>query len=194
MSKDLAILIDNISKTPSDINEHIPTLIKYGKQCSHITEMGVRWVVSTWAFLSTFPKNLKSYDMQNPSTWGVDIQDVYDTAKLYNVNFLFTQANVLDIEIEQTDLLFIDTWHAYKQLKNELKLHSSKVNKYIIFHDTTTFADKDETSYEFLGSEWIGDQRGIWLAIQEFLQDNTQWQLLERFHNNNGLTVIGKNC
>jgi len=192
MSKNIQEIIHQITTTPSDINEHIPTLLKYGKLCSHITEMGVRWVVSTWAFLSVLPKTLKSYDMQNPSTWGVDIQDVYDAAKEHNVDFSFTQANVLDVEIEQTDLLFIDTWHAYKQLKAELKLHSSKVNKYIIFHDTTTFAYKDEKSYEFLGSEWIGDQKGIWLAIQEFLQDNPQWQLIERFHNNNGLTVIGK--
>jgi len=192
MIQDLEKLINDLYSTPSDINEHIPTLIKYGSECDHITEMGVRWVVSTWAFLGTSPKILKSYDMQDPSTWNVDIKDVYDTAEQYGIDFSFTQANVLDIEIEETDLLFLDTWHAYKQLKAELELHASKVKKYIVFHDTTSFATCDEKSYESLGEEWIGDQKGIWLAIEEFLYSNPEWKLIERFENNNGLTIIGK--
>jgi hypothetical protein len=190
MIRDLEKLINELYVTPSDINEHIPTLIKYGVECEHITEMGVRWVVSTWAFLSASPKILKSYDMQAPSTWNVDIKDVYDTAEQYGIDFSFTQANVLDIEIEETDLLFLDTWHAYKQLKAELELHASKVKKYIIFHDTTSFGYKDEKSYESLGPEWAGDGKGIWPAISEFLEFNSNWELVKRFTNNNGLTII----
>jgi len=166
MIKDLEKLINTLYTTPSDINEHIPTLIKYGSECEHITEMGVRWILSTWAFLGSSPKILKSYDIQDPSNWGASIKDAYDTAAAYGINFSFTQANVLDIEIEETDLLFLDTWHAYKQLKSELELHASKVRKYIIFHDTTSFATCDEKSYESLGEEWVGDQKGIWLAIE----------------------------
>ena len=98
----------------------------------------------------------------------------------------------MDIEIEETDLLFLDTWHAYKQLKAELELHSPKVRKYIVFHDTTTYGDIDETNYEILGSEWKGEGIGIWRAIEEFLQSNPEWELIERFTNCNGLTIIGK--
>ena len=85
MINDLEKLINELFNTPSDINEHISTLIKYGSECEHITEMGVRWVVSTWAFLGAAPKVLKSYDMQDPSTWNVNIQDVYDTSKKLRV-------------------------------------------------------------------------------------------------------------
>ena len=42
----------------SDINEHLPTLVRYANECSHITEMGVRWGSSTYAFLISNPKNL----------------------------------------------------------------------------------------------------------------------------------------
>ena len=45
-------------KKPSDINEHLPTLKKYSEECEHITEMGVRWVVSTFAFLMGKPKKI----------------------------------------------------------------------------------------------------------------------------------------
>ena len=184
--------INHITETHSDINEHIPTLMKYARECDHITEMGVRWIVTTWAFLATSPNKLISYDILDPSNWDVNanIQDVYDTAEKKQLNFQFIQANVLNIEIEETDLLFLDTWHAYKQLKSELALHSSKTRKYIILHDTTTYAENDEKSYEAWGSDWQGDGKGIWPAIEEFLHENQTWELLERFTNNNGLTIL----
>ena len=131
---DLEQIINQIYQTPSDINEHIPALIEYASECDHITEMGVRAITSTWAFLGAAPKKLISYDIQDPSTWGENIQDVKDTAGAYGIDFTFILADVLKIEIEETDLLFLDTWHSYKQLKSELNLHSSKVRKYIIFH------------------------------------------------------------
>ena len=40
-------------KTPSDINEHLPTLKSYSEKCKTIIEMGVRSAVSTYAFLSS---------------------------------------------------------------------------------------------------------------------------------------------
>lgn len=198
-------IINLVYQYPSDINEHIPTLIRYGSECDIITEMGVRWITSTWAFLGCAPKQLISYDMRDPSTWDVGgagenlsivnrgynkIQNVYDVAKEFNLNFKFIQANVLDIEIEQTDLLFLDTWHSYKQLKAELNKHGSKVNKYIIFHDTTNYAYIDETNYEELGEEWKAEGIGIWKAIEEFLYLNKEWVIWERFQNNSGLTIL----
>jgi hypothetical protein len=198
-------IVNLMYEFPGDINEHIPTLIKYGSECETITEMGVRWITSTWAFLGCAPAKLISYDMRDPLTWDVggngenqniisrgynNIKEVYKIADEFGLNFKFIQANVLEIEIEETDLLFLDTWHSYKQLKAELKLHSSKAKKYIIFHDTTTYATVDETNYEELGPEWKAEGIGIWKAIEEFLQNNPQWILEERFMNNNGLTII----
>ena len=64
---DLEQIVNQIYTTPSDINEHIPTLIDYASECEHITEMGVRAITSTWAFLGAAPKKLISYDIENPS-------------------------------------------------------------------------------------------------------------------------------
>jgi hypothetical protein len=204
---DLEKIINYLHNYPSDINEHFPALIKYGSECEHITEMGVRWITATWAFLGCSPKTMKSYDIENPSLWDVGsehvsgdainrgfnkLEHVYKAAEMYGIDYSFTQANVLDIEIEDTDLLFLDTWHSYKQLKSELKLHAGKVRKYIIFHDTTSYANTDETNYEILGPEWKGEGIGIWKAIEEFLNENPKWSLIKRYTNNNGLTIIGK--
>ena len=189
---DIDLKIEFLSSHPSDINEHFPAIIEYGKKCDHITEMGMRAIVSTWGWLAAKPKTLIAYDIQDPTTWNHTLDDISDTAKSLGTDFKFIKANVLDVEIEETDLLFIDTWHAYKQLKAELALHAPKVRKYICFHDTTSFATIDERSYESWGDEWKGEGIGIWKAIEEFLDSNKDWELKDRFMHNNGLTFIGK--
>lgn len=164
--------------TPSDINEHLPTLKKYAEGCEHITEMGVRWVVSTYALLMGKPKKMISYDI-NPINSETIQQMVKD-----DTDFEFRVANTLNLEIEDTDLLFIDTLHNYNQIKGELELHGNKARKYIIFHDTTTF--------EWIGESYEGkvDEIGLWPAIENFLEENPHWEILERFTNNNGLTIL----
>ena len=190
---DLEEKVNEIYKTSSDINEHIPTILKYGQECDHITEMGVRGILSTWAWLASAPaEKFISYDLYHPSHWGGNIEEVEDTARAYGINYEFKQADVLKIDIEDTDLLFIDTWHHYNQLKAELKKHSTKVRKYICFHDTTSYEHKSEpttSENDFRGElQW---DKGLWDAVSEFLEENKDtWKLKERFTNNNGFTII----
>ena len=169
---------DELCARPSDINEHLPTLKKYAEECEHITEMGVRWIVSTYALLMGKPKKLISYDI-NP----INSEPIQEMVKEVT-DFEFRVANTLDLEIEETDLLFIDTLHNYNQLKGELKLHGNKARKYIAFHDTTSF--------EWIGESYNGkvDEIGLWPTIEEFLEANSNWEIHERFTNNNGLTIL----
>jgi hypothetical protein len=51
------------------------------------------------------------------------------------------------VEIERTDMLFIDTWHKYGQLSEELRMHSPNVDKYIVLHDTTSYEYRDEPDW-----------------------------------------------
>jgi hypothetical protein len=165
---------------PSDINEHMMALKNYASECSHITEMGVRNVVSTWAFLAAKPKKLVSIDIvQCP------IQEAATAATAAGIDFQFMVADTSDpkLSIEQTDLLFIDTLHIYEQLKQEFKLHSNKVKKYIILHDTTTFGEIGESTVN-------KSNKGLWPAVEEFLTENKNWVLNKRFTHNNGLTIL----
>ena len=75
------------------------------------------------------------------------------------------------LEIEQTDLLFIDTDHTYEQCSKELKMHGHKVNKYLMFHDTTLCVELNK-------------------AISEFIEATKEWKIKEVLTNNNGLTVL----
>ena len=179
---------------PSDINEHLPTLLKYGKECEHITELGIRWVSSTWPLLLSNPKKMISIDIvKHPN-----IDDVIEFSKEYNIDYTFIESDVLDMEIENTDLLFIDTLHTYNQLIKELELHSIKVSKYIILHDTVTFGNTDEIIYDE-SSNLIKNQTvtktGLKTAALDFLNSEIgkDWLIFEEYFNNNGLLIMKKN-
>lgn len=177
--------------TPSDINEHLPTLLKYCNECSHITEMGVRWVSSTWALLLSNPNKIISYDIVKNEK----INEVIELSHEYGINYTFIESDVLLCEIEQTELLFIDTLHTYNQLTMELNLHSEKVSKYIILHDTLSFGYIDEGVYED-SSDIVKIQTitktGLMNAVNDFLltEKGENWIIHDIYENNNGLLVL----
>lgn len=159
----------------SDICEHLPYLSKITEECEHVTELGVGWAQSTRAFMR-HDVVLHSYEFQ-PAP---GITEFFLNARSSGRNVTLHHADTRTVEIEETDLLFVDSLHVYEQVKEELRLHADKARKYIVFHDTTTYAERGE----FGG-------KGIWPAVQEFIDENVgKWELIERFENCNGLTVL----
>lgn len=165
---------------PSDIDEHLPTLYRYAQSCQHITEMGVRTGSSTRAFLYAAPARLVSYDLYLDAVVG----RWFEHAQSLGLNYSFIAANTLNIHIEKTDLLYIDTLHNYHQLKTELELHAERVERYIAFHDTVSFGDVGESYTGELGV------KGIRFAIDEFLEGHREWRMVHEAKNCNGLIVI----
>ena len=194
---------EELCNTSSDINEHLPTLFKYATECESILETGVRGCVSSWALAHGLINN-------NSSTKQLFLNDInecriiellyYGSDLNCNLDIRYQWINDLNLELGQNvDLTFIDTWHIYGQLKRELNKFSKITNKYIIMHDTTS----DEIYGETIRSGWNAEQQslesgipveeincGLWKAIEEFLANNNEWVLCERFTNNNGLTIL----
>lgn len=75
--------------------------------------------------------------------------------------------------VNDVDVLLIDSKHTYQHCKKELRLHAESVQKYIIFHDT---AAKPELKQ----------------AVNEFVSNNVEWDIVEDFTDNVGYTVIGR--
>lgn len=193
---------EKVNDASGDIHEHLPTLREYASRCESVVEMGVRGIVSTWAFLKGLSesdatnKKLTSVDIEN-----IDMQNVIGCAREIGIDMKFVQHDSATVEIDPTDLLFIDTWHVYGHLKRELDLHHSKVTKYIIMHDT----EIDGTYGESIRCNWnIMEQskksgypvdeiaKGLRPAIDEFLRDQPEWTLEKEFMNNNGLIILGR--
>jgi len=159
-----------LCETPSDINEHLPTLRKYALLCDTIVEMGVRGMVSTWALLAGYPLQMASIDIVDPAEHKGNVEEVKKVGRENGVLWDFLKVSSLEFKFRRTELLFIDTIHSYEQLSQELKLHSPRTVKYIIMHDTI-----------------IPEMQR---AIDEFLIGNDDWKIKEVFTNNSGLTVL----
>lgn len=182
----------------SDINEHLPTLFKYAKECESALELGVRGCVSSWALAF----GLYSNNKPNKKLFLNDIYpcNIGELVSVANIDITAIWMNDLNIELPQNvDLTFIDTWHVYGQLKRELAKFSKVTNKYIIMHDTTVDEIFGESlrcglnMYEQSIQSGIPIEEincGLWPAVEEFLKNNPNWKLKERFTNNNGLTVL----
>lgn len=166
--------------TVSDINEHLEILKALSDEVNHVTEMGTRTGVSTRAFLAS-DVTIRAYDL----VLDARVTELFEFAKSIGKDVEYIQANVLNIEIDYTDLLFIDTWHCYDQLIAELMLHAPKVKKYIAFHDTQTYGTRSE---EFMGQ--VGSNGLLPAIIHYMINTGDQWKFKIHRTNNNGLTVI----
>jgi hypothetical protein len=155
---------------PNDMVEASQKLRELSSQCTHVTEFGVRGVCSTWALMAGMPKVIQSYDIDD-----CEVEEARRVAADNHIIFNFTKGNTVDpaTKIEETDLLFIDTFHFDGQLEKELEQHASKVRKFIAFHDTV-----------FVPS--------LMVVISKFLSEHAEWKLKEHIGGRYGLTVIKK--
>lgn len=163
----------------SDTSAHLPLLEFLASLCSHVTEFGFRQGFSASAFIAGCPGKVVSYD----------IQTYNEVSVLKNMDlpceWEFRRANTIDpnLEIAETDLLYIDTLHTYDQVKQELSLHVGKVRRFLVFHDTYSHG---EMSLDVPG------EIGITKAINEFLDNNPEWHKVYEVTFNHGLTVLEK--
>jgi hypothetical protein len=195
---------EHLQRNSSDINEHLKTLFNYSSKCNSVFETGVRGCVSSWALLygllnnnNGIPKKMLCNDINE-----CNINELLKASEGFDIEINYIWKNNLIIDIYDTyDITFIDTWHVYGQLKRELEKFSKITNKYIIMHDTTIDGEIGESirngwdpikqSIE-TGIPVDEIYKGLWLAIEEFLQKNPEWYLIHRYTNNNGLTILGK--
>jgi hypothetical protein len=187
------------STTPSDIHEHLPTLRKLAEECAHITEAGVRSVVSSYAFAAALKGKVDHTLVQVDLAKSPNVTKFQAECKAEGVNTIFYEESDLTCPLAETDMFFIDTWHIYGHLKRELNRWHSYAKKYIVLHDTTV----DEWLGETIRNRWNAAEqskqtgipvdeitKGLWPAIDEFLKEHPEWMLEKRYTNNNGLTIL----
>jgi hypothetical protein len=201
MAATISAQFERMRLSPSDINEHLPTLRKYAMDCTTIAECGVRSIVSTWALLDGLlvnpgPRRLICVDIAPVP----EISGVAEIARAAGVQLEFQQIDSVYADLgDGVDMLFIDTWHVYGHLRRELAAHQAKVRRYIAMHDTTVDGERGESRrcghnlVEMAASsgysvEDVGN--GLGRAIKEFLADHPEWAIDSVYINNNGLTVL----
>lgn len=148
-------------ETPHNIDRHLPLLRFLASSCRHITEFGTDEGFSTTAFLAAKPNVLHSYDLHfdHPNLSYVSASEYWPS------KWSRHEIDTLQAEIEETDLLFIDTEHTYNQVIGELTLHGNKARKFIVLHDIVSFPCIVPAIREWLHSrpEWIVRE---WSTVQ----------------------------
>lgn len=208
---ELDILYENAKNRPSDINEHIETLYNYATECTSIAELGVRGMVSTWAFLKGL-RDSKIKEQAKLRYYAFDIipleedrlNQVCFENGIDNTNYFGVSDLDVDISGEYYDIVFIDTFHCYPQCYEELCKFAPHANKYIILHDTTIDGETSEcvrlgfepqhykSLIERYGGKYTEEdfKKGLMYALGEFIEDHPRWQIWESKENNNGLTIL----
>jgi GT2 family glycosyltransferase/predicted O-methyltransferase YrrM len=178
-ASDFAALYDHVCKTPSDINEHLPTLYRVATEmgAKNVIELGTRTGVSTVAWCHAM-------DATGGHVWSVDITDrlvFKHPALTFVLGDDLDDATLAQLP-EQADIVFVDTLHSYEQTAAEIATYKSRVRPggCMVFHDTAVEV------HEHLppGQPPFPTQ----LAVDEWVDaDNLA---LERWDNNNGLSVV----
>lgn len=148
------------------------TYTRYAVDCQTICEFGVYTGLSTTAFMMGHPQKLTSYDIYPDNFLVRDILENY--ARDHNIDFQFKTDNSLKVQIEETDLLFLDTVHEREHVYQELKLHAPKTKKYIMIHDVAA-------------CEPVLD------AVIDYIKYDKNWKIKEHCNRGSGLMVLEKN-
>lgn len=166
---------EEMKKNKSDINEHLEEIFNHTKGCNIAVSLGLGKGDAAFSLLLGCQHHI-SID-SNPSDDTINfLRDYFG-----NKSSIIRQSTDLPIDIEEFDVLFIDSKHTAENVKNELKAHAHKVNNYIIFHDTSIYGEIGENG-----------EVGIMISIIEFLNNNSKWKIIYQANHNNGLIILGK--
>jgi cephalosporin hydroxylase len=159
-------------------NAHGETYIKYLfkikellDNCNSYRELGTNQGASAFIAIST---KVQFLDLIDISFEGMEtnksILDLY--AKDNNKKINYYENSSLDIDINySTDFLFVDSLHEPNHVKKEIEKYHPLTSKYIMFHDTTLYPK-------------------LMPVIKNFLNENSEWEILEIENSFAGHTII----
>ncbi len=164
-----------IKSSPSDINEHLDTIFNITKGCNVAVSLQVGKGDGAFALLMGCQHHI-SVD-PNPAQNTLNFLNDYFGKKSSTIK----QPTCEPIDIDNFDVLLVDSHHTAKNVEKELKAHAHKTNKFIIFHDTFLYGE-------------VGDDggEGIKKPIYEFLSKNKEWKIIYNENHNNGLIILAK--
>ena len=158
-------------KMAGDMPGRMDWLVEQFSGLDSITEFGHYQGCSTAVWLKCLPKKLISIDY---ATY-LPQEEYKAIARELDIDFRIIIEDDLKVDIDETDLLFIDTMHTEDHTYLELKKHSNKVKKYIAFHD--------------VNPEKFTTQKGIdrWLS-----EESTKWEKIYHDVDDCGFLVLKK--
>ncbi len=140
-----------------------------------MSDLGTSEGLAATAFLKARPDRLVCVDLAGHPA------DARLRAVAGPTQLVFRREDSQAAELEETDLLFVDTTQDGQQLRRELEKHAARVRKYLVLHGTVTFAERGESP----GAE------GLRSVIEEFLAKGT-FRVKSQSEQGQGLMVLDR--
>lgn len=197
------VLYEKICDRYGDAHDYLMTLSKYARDSESVLEFGGKSVSPTWAFMNGLKKNKKqqkrlvTYFLQECH----EFEKVKTAAQQNGIDFTLAVRENVGFLQNTHDMVYIDTWHVYGQLKRELARFHGLANKYIVIHGTEMDKETGESIRVGHDLEFQSKQTGLPVeeitqgtqrAIDEFLASHPEWKLKEHLTTSYGLTVLKK--
>lgn len=163
-------------------NKHIYALLRFACRCEHVTSLVMQGYESTVAFLAA-----KNTPVRVMTLGPVDDAIANQYQKLAQDMQLDVSFQQNAGELEETDLLYIDTPAEGNYRAMELGRYASKVRKYIILPNTVKFAHTASPQIKLADNM---SPIGLVHGINHFLQSHDDWFILEHDDLDPGVTVL----
>jgi len=161
----------------SDVFLHCPTIREFASRCEHVTELGLNSLGVCVSIMAGQPGKFVAYGKKKEQLDAV-IEQL--PKKMGKTHVRFMHEDPLKTQIEETDMLVIDTYHSYSQLNAELRKHGGNVKRYIVIVNSYAFGT--------VGQD--GSSPGVMDAVSEFVDKNDKWEVVYNERKNNGLLII----
>jgi hypothetical protein len=175
--KSVAWHLDWVKRNPRDLEKHAGTIIGLASKCEHVTEVTKRKESSAFLVSSKAKKIVTIQEEKDAWTDGL-----ISAAKAEGVDWQHTYQSLNTTpDIEETDMLFIDSRHNYSRLSRELRRYSPLVKRFIVIHDTALYGKQ-------------GDDGGMGMiqAIKDWMIESPDWFIAYHTGEQYGLTVLGR--
>jgi len=159
-------------------NENITTLFEYAVKCCHVTCFNSKCDLSTIVFLYT-GNITRSYNIIIDNDIKIVVDELIEKCKW---DLVYEKSEILEKEIEITDLLYISSATSFYILNKALNKYHNNVNKYIVIYNTHKYAIKGK----------YNNDPGLLPAIIKFIMFHNNWKICFYDICNDGITILEK--
>jgi hypothetical protein len=188
------------SRGRSEIREYLPVLRELGETHGYVVELGMRSGQSTVAFLACRPGAMWSVDLLKHENV-VRIDEAIASHGLPETIWTFVEGDSRKVGPWECNLLFIDSTHTGKHLRQELERHEPTTRNTIVLHDTVSawergwYYRRKDLAGRFGEGVSVGDKgRKVWApglkSAVKWLTTERPWRIEKEYREGKGLMVL----
>jgi hypothetical protein len=172
----------NLLQKHAETNKQIYTLLRFACRCDHVTSLTMNTWESAIAFLAGEIDTIRIYNLGDIDN---KAKETYtNIAKELDIDF---QVRKVEEDIENTDLLYINTPAEGNYRAMELSKYAKRVRNFMLLPNTVAHAHQASPNIKL--SDGV-NPIGLVFGINHFIQNHDNWFILEHDDVLPGMTIL----